>query len=250
MTDSIFHDEITGLSYLAAPEARAHIHGGDRMSDNPALTEKLNELLAKATEWARTASAAEKAEMHLRQKRSWVIGEMGLQHPELSPEELSKLFERTDMGWALAEIDALRGQIKARDTQIKQLTPDPEVLKDSAGFWRSCSGCYETVDGYPSGHYPYSKAYGCTLGSGCSECGGIGAIWDTTNYEEMGAFIAAEISAEERAAAAEAKVRELTKALEPFARLEIPKRPHGNAAAYSIFHSDIERARAATGVMP
>lgn len=67
----------------------------------------------------------------------------------------------------------------------------PERVKEvvaecDVGFWRTCSGCYETVDGQAVGHYPYSEIFGCTLGGGCSECGGIGAIWDTTDYEDMG----------------------------------------------------------------
>ena len=38
---------------------------------------------------------------------------------------------------------------------------------------------------------------------------------------------------------------EIERALEALARLEIPKKPQGNAGAYSIFHSDILRARQA-----
>lgn len=64
-----------------------------------------------------------------------------------------------------------------------------ETLSDGSGMWRSCSGCLETEDGAPVGRYPYSKALGCTLGSGCSECGGIGAIWDTTDYQAMADFM-------------------------------------------------------------
>lgn len=37
----------------------------------------------------------------------------------------------------------------------------------------------------------------------------------------------------------------LRKALLPLARLEIPKKPQGNAGAYSIRHDDIRAARAA-----
>lgn len=45
------------------------------------------------------------------------------------------------------------------------------------GHWRSCSGCHESDDGHPTG--PYSKTLRCHLGSGCHECGGIGATWET-----------------------------------------------------------------------
>lgn len=44
---------------------------------------------------------------------------------------------------------------------------------------------------------------------------------------------------------AEAAVSRLRSALEPFAKLQIPTKPQGNAGAYSIRHDDIARARAA-----
>ncbi|KKC24903.1 hypothetical protein [Sphingomonas sp. SRS2] len=53
------------------------------------------------------------------------------------------------------------------------------------GFWSPCSGCYETEDGYPVGSYPHSAVLRCVLGGGCSECGGIGAVWDNTDYADM-----------------------------------------------------------------
>ena len=58
-----------------------------------------------------------------------------------------------------------------------------EVLAEGHGFWRSCSGCYETEDGHPVGTYAYSSVLQCALGSGCSECGGLGATWDNTDYD-------------------------------------------------------------------
>ncbi|MFG1461788.1 hypothetical protein V5F77_02730 [Xanthobacter sp. DSM 24535] len=61
---------------------------------------------------------------------------------------------------------------------------------DSKGFWRSCCGCHELNEGYATGRY--SPALRCHLGLGCFECGGIGAVWDTTDYEDMAAFMAAE----------------------------------------------------------
>ena len=62
-----------------------------------------------------------------------------------------------------------------------------EQLEEGAGFWRTCSGCHETSDGYNVGRYPHSATFGCTLGGGCSECGGIGAIWDNADYETISA---------------------------------------------------------------
>jgi hypothetical protein len=74
-----------------------------------------------------------------------------------------------------------------------------ERLAEGDGFWQSCSGCYETEDGQNVHGYPHSKVFGCVLGSGCSECGGIGAVWDTTDYAKMGEELASEIlSSEER----------------------------------------------------
>lgn len=61
-----------------------------------------------------------------------------------------------------------------------------ERLAEGDGVWMTCTGCHESEDGYDVGYYPHSKVFGCKLGGGCSECGGIGAIWDTTDYEAMG----------------------------------------------------------------
>jgi hypothetical protein len=58
-----------------------------------------------------------------------------------------------------------------------------EAIKEGSGVWRSCSGCHELNEGHATG--PFSKVFGCALGNGCSECGGIGAVWDDTDYEEM-----------------------------------------------------------------
>lgn len=51
------------------------------------------------------------------------------------------------------------------------------------GIWRSCSGCHELNEGHDTG--PYSHTFRCALGHGCSECGGIGAVWDTTDYQAL-----------------------------------------------------------------
>jgi len=58
-----------------------------------------------------------------------------------------------------------------------------DAIKEKKGFWRSCSGCHELNEGHDTG--PYSKVFCCTLGNGCSECGGLGAVWDNTDYEDM-----------------------------------------------------------------
>ena len=61
-----------------------------------------------------------------------------------------------------------------------------EQLAEGDGMWRSCSGCLELEDGQNVHGYPHSDVFGCELGGGCSECGGIGAVWDTTDYAAMG----------------------------------------------------------------
>lgn len=56
------------------------------------------------------------------------------------------------------------------------------IAEESAGGaavgWMSCTGCHETTEGAETGNYPYSKAFGCYVGAGCSECGGIGVVWE------------------------------------------------------------------------
>ena len=53
-----------------------------------------------------------------------------------------------------------------------------ESLNEAACGWRSCTGCHETNEGYETGRYPYSAMFGCHVGHGCSECGGLGVVWD------------------------------------------------------------------------
>jgi hypothetical protein len=74
-----------------------------------------------------------------------------------------------------------------------------ERIAEGDGFWKSCSGCYETEDGQNVHGYPYSPVFGCDLGNGCSECGGIGAVWDSTDYGQMADEMHAEMIAEESA---------------------------------------------------
>jgi hypothetical protein len=40
-----------------------------------------------------------------------------------------------------------------------------------ASWVTSCSGCFETEDGHPVGHYPMHPKHNCHVGSGCEECG-------------------------------------------------------------------------------
>ncbi|WP_176060303.1 hypothetical protein [Paraburkholderia sp. BCC1876] len=61
-----------------------------------------------------------------------------------------------------------------------------EVINSGSGQWRTCAGCHESADGHPVGDYVYSERFQCDLGSGCGDCGGIGAVWDNTDYAAMG----------------------------------------------------------------
>lgn len=72
-------------------------------------------------------------------------------------------------------------------TRVQEVTKE-EGGPGGKGFWRTCSGCHESEDGHDVGYYPFSEHFNCTLGSGCSDCGGIGAIWDTTDYDDLVAF--------------------------------------------------------------
>ena len=89
------------------------------------------------------------------------------------------------------QVRALLRAVEAADGREKaaaipdELAGVPEALKEGGGFWCTCTGCYESEDGHPVGYYPHSKILGCALGGGCSECGGIGAVWDTTDYAAM-----------------------------------------------------------------
>jgi hypothetical protein len=109
------------------------------------------------------------------------------------------LNERTDaarQGWkaALEYIGKVMSAGAAAKTEQApelaiELVGVREAMAEGGGFWSSCSGCYDTEDGHPTGPYSYSRVFGCALGSGCSECGGIGAVWDNTDYEAMHAEV-------------------------------------------------------------
>lgn len=67
-----------------------------------------------------------------------------------------------------------------------------EAAHEGVGAWVACSGCQESVDGCVSTRdYPYSAAFGCQPGGGCSECGGLGVLWDTTDWDEAARFMLA-----------------------------------------------------------
>lgn len=70
------------------------------------------------------------------------------------------------------------------------------ALSGRDGVWLTCSGCADSAEGVlDSRAYPFVEAFGCQLGAGCHECGGIGAVWDTTNWDDFGqSMLSAEAS--------------------------------------------------------
>lgn len=90
-------------------------------------------------------------------------------------------------------VAAVSAALDDRETLPVELDGVADAIAYGKGVWRSCSGCHETNEGVPLG--PYSSILKCHLGGGCFECGGIGAIWDTTDYADMGRFMAEDTSA-------------------------------------------------------
>ena len=58
------------------------------------------------------------------------------------------------------------------------------AMDEDGGWWQSCSGCHETVDGHETGHYRYSDLFRCHVGSGCTDCGGLGVTWNYFTDEQ------------------------------------------------------------------
>lgn len=61
-----------------------------------------------------------------------------------------------------------------------------EQLNESAGYWHSCSGCHESIDGHSV--TPTDPIFRCAPGGGCRECGGIGVVWDNIDYDDLVKF--------------------------------------------------------------
>ncbi|HCQ53588.1 hypothetical protein [Brevundimonas diminuta] len=98
----------------------------------------------------------------------------------------------TDKGRAY--LSTLAAEVEPTDWAARVV----DIREEGAGFWAACSGCQESVDGYVSPKdYPYSAAFGCQPGGGCSECGGLGVKWDTADYDAMATSMLADMAAEE-----------------------------------------------------
>lgn len=105
-----------------------------------------------------------------------------------------------DCGWSVTADPQTEVATQTAQEAVPVDLIDAQAVADAvencegAGNWMSCSGCHELNDGYPTG--PYSPALKCHLGLGCTECGGLGAIWDTTDYAAMGDWLAKELVAD------------------------------------------------------
>lgn len=88
--------------------------------------------------------------------------------------------------WAMGYEACRKAALAARQPGAQvpvELACVAETLAHGEGLWMTCSGCHESNEGVQTG--PYSQIMKCNLGNGCDECGGIGATWDTTDYQQM-----------------------------------------------------------------
>lgn len=93
---------------------------------------------------------------------------------------------RTEIGNQETKIVDLEEAVKANPIEVIDALIVDSIstqISEGDGFWRSCSGCHELNEGRDTG--PYSETFKCTVGGGCRECGGIGAVWDATDYESL-----------------------------------------------------------------
>ncbi|MGU2419442.1 AAA family ATPase [Burkholderia cenocepacia] len=85
------------------------------------------------------------------------------------------------------------------EAALRKLTGDRAALDDRIGELQQQIGAADAADTAARARaskiadlrtraagYPYSAILKCDLGAGCSECGGIGAVWDNTDYTAMG----------------------------------------------------------------
>lgn len=115
-------------------------------------------------------------------------------------------------------------------------------IEEGKGIWCSCTGCHDSNEGVPTG--PFSRVFQCHLGLGCSECGGLGAIWDDSDYEGMAAFMASSDSEP-----AQPAVPESADSVAPVQLGELAKRNVYDAirGAYDLGYNDARNARAVPG---
>lgn len=136
--------------------------------------------------------------------------------PEIDTSINNGVWDRLDK--MALEIEARA--IAALPPAVPQPSPERTIILNGAdeadGFWASCTGCHETNEGHETGYYPYSDTFKCFLGGGCSECGGLGAVWDDTDYADMAEYLRNEPTAPDPVSVSEAA----------------NTRPHGNYAPH------------------
>lgn len=117
---------------------------------------------------------------------------------------------------------ALTAAERERDEAVKRLAAAEserarvaEVVSQGDGWWKSCSGCHETVDGAETGYYPHSATFNCHVGGGCGDCGGIGVVWESAaGLDAWCAEQAAEMSREQKLSDEATALRERAAAME------------------------------------
>lgn len=177
-------------------------------ADVARLTRREAELLEANNRYLERARRAEGAIKHLQESLFWRAGAR-LDHtmPLLKAEVVAQIREEADLEIEMGPDDedptTAHGllllcdwQDRAREARGRpQPAPEPEaeelrrhiaavaaVVEETGGYWHACSGCHETEDGYPSQDYSHSRVFACQVGAGCSECGGLGAVWDDLSY--------------------------------------------------------------------
>lgn len=65
-----------------------------------------------------------------------------------------------------------------------------KFLEEAGGWWKSCSGCHETNEGQETGYFTYSDLFRCYVGSGCTECGGLGVVSEYYSEADFAAMAA------------------------------------------------------------
>ncbi|MBY0561530.1 hypothetical protein [Hyphomicrobium sp.] len=62
-------------------------------------------------------------------------------------------------------------------------------MGNSVGYWDSCSGCTDSVDGYISHRlFPIHPKHHVHVGSGCDECKGKGIVFHPFTKADAKAF--------------------------------------------------------------
>lgn len=117
--------------------------------------------------------------------------------------------------------------LRARVAELEGLQKMIDGVKEEAtaegrGFWKPCTGCHEAEMGQTT-LGGWSKMFRCEQGVGCLECGGLGVLWDSEDYEDMAEWMRQEDKKEAgrkaELTALRARVAELEAALKNIDRM-------------------------------